>query len=421
MNRRPPHEPTRVFHPSQRLHDDASRHARWLGCLGCPDFKYCQGLHTEASIFDCNDLCSCEDRTKCDMVCRNKPEEFFERLMEVDGFDLATVPRVAPVALAALPDFVPLIGHKYSRTKKLVEPVVAVPLYELFHMGTGEPHVRTRSELAERFRISTDTKVVVTGVDRDAKVEAWWAFADRERAIQTLRNLGIALVTAPNYSLFTNVPRPDNLHGMKRIALSWAEVMGLGVAAALHLNARTDHDYARWTKFVAERPEVTMVAFEFATGAGYSERLEWHVDRLCALATAAGHELTLIVRGGVRAITRLQANFRQVILIETDPFSRALKRRRAMITESGRLRWTRMLTPKGESIDDLLAHNIITVRTARTQHGQLSRPARLPIRRPAKHTDRQPDQLSLVPELDATLQGRAMPANRKRVVATAKA
>ena len=67
-----------------------------------------------------------------------------------------------------------------------------------------------------------------------------------------------------------------------------------------------------------------------------------------------------------------------------------------MITESGRLRWTRMLTPKGESIDDLLAHNIITVRTARTQYGQLSRPARLPIRRPAKHTDRQPDQLSLV-------------------------
>ena len=96
---------------------------------------------------------------------------------------------------------------------------------------------------------------------------------------------------------------------MKRIALSWAEVMGLGVPAALHLNARTDHDYARWTKFVAERPEVTMVAFEFATGAGYSERLEWHVDRLCALASAAGHELTLIVRGGLRAMTSSSGQF----------------------------------------------------------------------------------------------------------------
>ena len=59
---------------------------------------------------------------------------------------------------------------QYSRTETLVEPVVAVPLYELFHMGTGEPHVRTRSELAERFRISTDAKVVVTGVHRDAEV-----------------------------------------------------------------------------------------------------------------------------------------------------------------------------------------------------------------------------------------------------------
>ena len=164
-----------------------------------------------------------------------------------------------------------------------------------------------------------------------------------------------------------------------------------------------------------------MVAFEFGTGAGYSERLEWHVDRLCALAADAGRALTLIVRGGVRALARLRANFHQVTLIETDPFSRALKRRRATITESGRLRWTRMLMPKGESIDDLLAHNIITAGTARTQYGQLSGPARLPIRRPAKHADRQPDQLSLVPDLDATLQGRAMPANRKRVVATAKA
>ena len=150
------------------------------------------------------------------MVCRNKPEEFFERLMEVDGFDLATVPRVAPVALAALPDFVPLIGHKYSRTKKLVEPVVAVPLYELFHMGTGEPHVRTRSELAERFRISTTRRWSSQGSTATPK----WRLggrsliaSGRSKRCATWESL---LVTAPNYSLFTNVPRPDNLHGMKR-------------------------------------------------------------------------------------------------------------------------------------------------------------------------------------------------------------
>jgi transposase len=76
MNRRPPHEPARIFHPSHRLQDDASRNARWLGCRGCPDFEQCGGLHTDAGIFDCGDLCSCADRSKRDMVCRNKPETF---------------------------------------------------------------------------------------------------------------------------------------------------------------------------------------------------------------------------------------------------------------------------------------------------------------------------------------------------------
>jgi hypothetical protein len=190
--------------------------------------------------------------------------------MEVDGFELDTIPRVAPLPLAPLPDVIPLISDKYNRIKIRPEPVVAVPLYELFHMGTGEPHVRTRAELADRFRIPIDATVVASGVNRDAKVEAWWALADRARVMQTLRPLGVALVTTPNFSRFTNVPRPDNLHGIKRIGLSWAELMASGTPAALHINARTDHDYTRWTRFIAERPEVTVLAFEFGTGAGYS-------------------------------------------------------------------------------------------------------------------------------------------------------
>src|SRR6266545_5116349 len=123
MNRRPPHEPTRDFRPSHRLHDDAACNTRSLGCRGCPDFEHCGGLHTDAGIFDCGDLCSCADRSKCDMVCRNKPHAFFERIMEVDGFDLANIPRVTPLAPAPLPDLVPLIDHKYSRTKTLGEAV----------------------------------------------------------------------------------------------------------------------------------------------------------------------------------------------------------------------------------------------------------------------------------------------------------
>ncbi len=424
MTRRAPQEPTRDFKPSQRLRDDAALYAPSLGCSGCPDFATCGGLHTDAGVFDCNDFCSCTNPMACDTVCRNKPDEFFERYLEIGGFDLETTPRVAAVPVLALPSVLPLIGHKYSRKAVLDEPVVAVPLYELFHMGNGQPLVRTRDELAERFRITATATVIASGVDRDIKLEAWWAFADRALIVSTLRDLGIALVTAPNFSLFLNVPRPDNLHSMKRIALGWAELMAAGIPAALHLNARTDRDYSRWMRFVRERPEVEIVAVEFGTGAGAPNRIDWHVDRLCRVADAAGRPLTLVVRGGVQVLQRLKLHFGQVILIETDAFARTLKRRRAEFTEAGRLRWPRITTPKGAPIDDLLAHNVATKRMALLL-ADFASPVRSKraagnARRTAQHAHGKPGQSSFLAQLDQALEAGAVPADLKRVVVAAE-
>jgi hypothetical protein len=424
VTRRAPQEPTRRFEPSYRLRDDAALYAPSLGCGGCPDFETCGGLHTDAGVFDCNDFCSCADVALCDTVCRNKPDTFFERYLEIGGFDLSSTPRVAALSSPELPPVIPLIGHKYSRQAVLNEPVVAVPLYELFHMGSGQPLVCTRAELAARFRVPETAVVVASGVDRDIKLEAWWAFADRDLILKTLRDLGIALVTVPNFSLFLNVPRPDNLHSMKRIALGWAELMAAGVPAALHLNARTDRDYARWMRFVRERPEVEIVAFEFGTGAGAPHRIDWHVDRLCRLADAAGRPVTLVVRGGAQILQRLKRHFTNVILIETDAFARTLKRRRAELTEAGRLRWPRISTPKGAPIDDLLAHNIATKRAALllTDFAPPARSERSAghARGPAQNAHRETGQGSFLAQLDATLKARAVPADLERVVVAAE-
>ena len=50
-----------------------------------------------------------------------------------------------------------------------------------------------------------------------------------------------------------------------------------GLPAALHVNARTEHDYARWGELIADRQEIEILAFEFATGCGRGERIDWHV------------------------------------------------------------------------------------------------------------------------------------------------
>jgi hypothetical protein len=106
MTRRAPQEPTRDFKPSYRLRDDAALYAPLLGCCGCPDFDTCGGLHNDANVFDCNDFCSCDDPSVCDTVCRNKPDQFFERHLEVGGFDLASTPRVGALTAPELPSVI---------------------------------------------------------------------------------------------------------------------------------------------------------------------------------------------------------------------------------------------------------------------------------------------------------------------------
>jgi hypothetical protein len=217
MNRRPAHEPSRQFRQPQRLRDDATRHAPSLGCPTCLERDRCGGVHTDAGILDCRDLCTCADEPKCDMVCRFNPGLFVARMREVGGLGFENAPRTSANGVAPIPLIVPFVDHRYGRAAVLDEPVVAVSLYELVNMATGKVHVTSRADLAARFLIPEGTQVVVSGVDKDGPIERWWELKDRRSILAALKALGIALVTTPNYSALTDVPRTDNLHAMKRI------------------------------------------------------------------------------------------------------------------------------------------------------------------------------------------------------------
>ena len=229
MNPRPPHEPSRRFPQPQRLWDDASRHARSLGCPTCLERDRCGGVHTDAGILDCRDLCSCRDRDQCDMVCRFNPSLFVARMREVGGLGFDNAPRVQANGAPPLPLIAPFVDHRFGRAAELDEPVVAISLYELVNLATGKPHVATRAALAERFRIPAGASIIVSGVDKDSPIERWWELKDRTAALAALKALGITLITTPNYSVLTDVPRTDNLHAMKRILLAWTEMMAAGL------------------------------------------------------------------------------------------------------------------------------------------------------------------------------------------------
>src|SRR3546814_11175261 len=91
---------------------------------------------------------------------------------------------------------------------------------------------------------------------------------------------------------------------MKRILMATVEMMQAGLPTALHANARTERDFERWGELIAERPEIQYLAFEFATGAGRGERLDWHVAQITALVARVPHRLGWVVREIGRAAGR---------------------------------------------------------------------------------------------------------------------
>ncbi len=361
-------KPQRSRQPREkRLWHDGAKNTGSIGCTACPEAKVCGGLNVGKPAFDCLDYC-CGGEESCDVVCRRKPADYVRRVREVGGFALDNVRRSNAVPGRALPRVVPVVYHRSSRCGAFVEGVVCLPLYGFVDRRSGGVRFREMQAVAEKYRIDSDARLVLTGTAQDGPVERWWELGDRRMAvIRGLRELGVELVTTPNFSLFVDRPRWDDLHSMKRIALCHEEFLREGVRAALHVNARTESDWERWTEYVAARGEVRDIAYEFATGAGRAGRTDWHLEHLTALARDVGRGLHVTVRATPpEVLGRLAKAFDGVTFLDTNAFMKTLKRQRACLRPDGRLGWESGPTTRDAPVDELLEHNWRVVRESLT-------------------------------------------------------
>ena len=349
----------------RNLQHNGSRYSGSLGCAICPDQNVCGGLQVKGPVYNCLQFC-CGNPENCDVVCRNRPREFARRVWEVDGFSLENVSRAPILDAPKLPKLVPTFYDGSRRREKFqASEAVCLPLYKVISRHDGRTRYANRSELAAHFQISSEMQVILTGTAVDPPLERWWSLGPgRLDAIRALRRLGIAMATTPNFSLYSDQPRWDDLHSMKRIAIVHEEFLREGLPAALHVNARTDRDWERWTEYISHRPEVTHIAFEFATGAGRSGRIIWHADHLVKLGVQVGRPLHLVVRGGIEVLPTLIDAFSEITVLETSTYVKTVKRKRAKLMPDGKIRWDSSLTAPNESLDSLLAENWELVATS---------------------------------------------------------
>lgn len=327
-----------------------------LGCVYCPEQEHCGGIAIAEPVFSCLDFCTCDDSDACPYICpKQKMRESVLARREVHGWDLLNLRQLPSLPYNHLPLHAPLIDGWSGRSDPVPGQFFAIPLKRLFHGKTGKPLFNSLDEVRTRFKIDPSANVIVDGVSTDQPIENFWGRARDAGIVDNLKRLSPSVVTVPNFSMFANVPRFNDLYNMKRQVVAWHEITAAGLRAALHVNARTDQDYRRFAEFLRQQPAVQVICFEFGTGGRRPTRRQWYVDWLCQLPELAGRDLSIIVRGGLPAVKQLSKYFRHLTFIDTMPIRKTMRRRRKA-HESNRYR--RTFTLRGQPLDDLLEKNI---------------------------------------------------------------
>jgi len=350
-------------------------------------------LQVSEALFDCLSFCcrngNSHDHSDCQLVCRQNVEDYINRHIEVRGWEFDTVPRSGMLRYLKLPSVIPLLYGRSSRTSTLASDAIAVPLEKLFDHVTGRLKFCTKKDLACSFGFDPSAKLVISGVGRDRVIEYYWTHRKAADLPHQLAQLKPALITVPNYSLFLGVPREDNLYSMKRIAICWDELARSGIPTSLHVNARTDHDWERWTEFIGERNEIQSIAYEFATGPACLERGKWHTEKLIRLANEVNRNLQIVLRGGYLYLKEISEAFTEVVFIDTTSYVKTMKRKRLDWKPGQKKHWRSAKTQNGEFVDELLQENTDIFRAMlsfQIQKGQFDLPFPFSFRS-SKHGD----------------------------------
>jgi hypothetical protein len=244
--------PKKALARQRRFWHDPSKPIDSIGCGSCPERNQCGGLRLNNSLFDCLDLC-CHKPNTCDNVCRSNGA-FPRRVREIGGFSLDGIPPTAPNGPLNLQPVIPMLYHGSGRRAVVRAENVALPPYAMFNRNCGSPRYSSGEALRGHYGVGESTRVILSGTAKDSPLETWWELGRpaRVRIVKSLLKASVSLVTAPNFSLFTDAPRCTDLHSIKRIALVHNEIMSEGLPAALHVNGRTETDFRRWADFLVK-------------------------------------------------------------------------------------------------------------------------------------------------------------------------
>lgn len=294
--------------------------------------------------------------------CVSRPNRLIAVLQDASGLDATRRWNITQVA-SHLPAHIPHLHNGSGRTKPLTARWVALTTFDLISPGSkrvfSDPY-----DLRRHFQVCTDAQVLLLSIGKDNCLEQYWRWSAVRDFARYLAALGVAHITAPNFSYPLDVPRTEHLVNRVRSLKCAEQFSAAGLSVVPHLNAFNQRDWDCWQEFMRDHTDISLVAQEFQTGLATPKRASWHIRQLRNMEQSLGRGLHLVAVGGRRHLPLL-VGLSRLTVIDSVPFIRACMRR-LLNHDSGK--WVISLTPAGDPIDDLLEANVRAYHAAIMSH-----------------------------------------------------
>jgi len=262
------------------------------------DARWCSGPG-EICMDGCRAICS-RSPDKVEMYAKLMGEEHYE-MKEWKG-EVRAVPKLGikglhpwkPWAMNQWPD----VGFQLNaHADNQHQPLYTVSLKHLFYVKrkTWSP----QKDLRKRFHIPDSAMLAITTTCGDPLMdELEFQMADYPKRLAEYE--GVDFILAPNFSIYDNYPRMDQLFRMKFRWLGMERLQALGMNVVPSICFTTKIDYENQIAWMRDN-KATVFLRNFQTNAVTTDTPQWrgYMKATCAVRDAVGDDLQLIAYGAV--------------------------------------------------------------------------------------------------------------------------
>ena len=204
-----------------------------------------------------------------------------------------------------LPVHLPVLIQAYADPVDI--PWVALQAGRVFGLTGSRITPKHHRPLREVYRLGPATKVALECFVEDRVLEGFWL--NRRSVIQELRGLGFDLILAPNFSVWYDHSRFEQLVQQRRAFILYHELVEAGLPAIPDIGwSLFEPDGRLWAEWVNSQPDLKAVSLFCGNRKAHASRraLEETVEDIALFHEVVRPDITFLL-GGVHAPERLLA------------------------------------------------------------------------------------------------------------------